>query len=175
MFVIIEKSTSLVVDIHPFTDHFDPDRFDFISVDDADHSLLLMKYNYGTKNFEKAVKTLDDVKSDKLSELLAAKQAAFTTFNSSALGTPHTYPADEEAQKNFQMYTNLMAVAGSSLTTIDFYTDEAGMTSHTISQFVQVLLDFKTFEVNLAKKYEGYATQVGTANDIPAVQAIKWT
>jgi hypothetical protein len=64
-------------------------------------------------------------------------------FTSSALGTTHTYPSDEEAQRNFHSELDRIRL-DPTYTTIYFKTFDAGYLPHTVDQFTKVFLDGHT-------------------------------
>lgn len=117
---------------------------------------------------------LQDVKTDKLASLQATRDnEIYTTFQSSALGTPHTYTYSQEAAANFEKKTALLGIAP-SITTISWYTVENGFVDHTRDQFVQVCLDGGNREEQLKMKYFQLEAQVSAATDISTVSAIAW-
>jgi hypothetical protein len=144
-----------------------------IPISSFDVTLLGKQYDPATGQFVTVAPTLDQVKRNKIAELNAGYQASFTTFQSSALGSVHTYPIDQEAQDNMKNLMQLM-ILNPNMTTIQFKTLENGLTAHTRDQFIQVLMDAQTFEVNLVRKYESLEAQVQAATTIDEVNAIVW-
>jgi hypothetical protein len=132
-------------------------------------------YDASTNTFTEvpAPDPLTSAKSAKLTELGAAYTASFTNFQSSALGTVHTYPINQEAQDNMNKLMSLMTL-NPNMSTINFKTLENGMTAHSRDQFIQVLMDAQTFEVNLAKQYEDGEANVTAATTVDQVNNIKW-
>jgi hypothetical protein len=121
------------------------------------------------------IKSLQDVKSDKMVELEQAYESCFTIFNSSALGNLKTYPINGEARDNLKDLQQRL-IADPNKNNFDFLTmDDGILVTHTRAQFLQLLQDAETFEVTLHNKYRGYANQVNAATDISTVQAIKWS
>lgn len=89
--------------------------------------------------------SLDDLKTRKKSELSTkCNEAICGGFPSSALGVQHTYPSDEEAQRNFHSELDRINL-DPTYTTILFKTLDAGYLSHTVAQFKQVFIDGHTF------------------------------
>lgn len=124
--------------------------------------------------YSPAVVSLDEAKRQKLVELQTARDnEIYTTFQSSALGTPHTYTYSQEAAANFDKKATLLGIAP-SITTISWYTVEEGFVNHTRDQWVQVCLDGGQREESLKMKYFQLEAQVSAATDIATVNAIVW-
>jgi hypothetical protein len=124
--------------------------------------------------FTEPIKTLDEIKKDKVVKLQQSYYASFTTFQSSALGTLKTYPIDLEAQKNFNDYQNRL-IADSNKDSFYFKTLEDGtLINHTRLQFLQLMEDGELFKVNQTIKINNLVNQVKTATTIDEVNAIVW-
>lgn len=121
------------------------------------------------------IKSLQDVKNDKMAELEQAYANSFTTFQSSALGMTKTYPIDSEAQGNLKDLQNRL-IADPNKNSFYFKTNDDGkLMLHTRIQFLQLLADAEAFEVQQVQKFEGYEAQVIPATDEATILAIKWT
>jgi hypothetical protein len=145
-----------------------------VLINSFDTSLLGKKYDPTTNTFANVPLTLDQVKTNKKAELEQAYQNSFTTFQSSALGTAKTYPINREARDNFERYERRMS-SDPNLDIFSFYTLEArNLVDHTRAQFIQLLRDAQTFEVQQHKHYNDKKNQVDDATDEATVQAIVW-
>jgi hypothetical protein len=94
-------------------------------------------------------------------------------FTSSALGAPHQYDFDEEAQRNFAGALALMN-ADSTITSITWKTVDAGPLPHTRDQFIQLCKDGFAFKESQIQKYWNLKAQVQQASSIDQVNAITW-
>jgi hypothetical protein len=118
--------------------------------------------------------TLEDIKKSKLAELQAARDAAiYTSFQSSALGSPKTYNYNREAYENFRGEAILLNL-DPTIDTVLWATVEDGFVTHTRAQFVQVLKDGAAHEKNVKMKYYQLEAQVNAATTIDEVNAITW-
>lgn len=127
--------------------------------------------------------TINWVSSDDL--LITAKQAKkeelsrkcnlaiIGGFPSSALGTAHTYPSDEEAQRNFNSEINKFLI-DSTYTTSQFKTLDAGYLAHTKDQLFQVFSDGHNFKLSQLVRLNGKKADCDTAQTQPELDAITW-
>ena len=107
----------------------------------------------------------------------AACASALTTgFTSSALGTPHTYPSQDDDQRNLQSAVSASAVAPSNWTTPIWCAnnDAWSFTAHTASQIQQVNADWLAHRVAAQQKYADLIAQINAATSLEEVQAIHW-
>lgn len=119
--------------------------------------------------------TLDEVKANKLDELSKARDAEiFSSFQSSALGSPKTYNYDKEAAENFAKKATLLGI-NSNITSVDWYViEDAAFVTHTREQFVQVVTDGATNEEAAKMKYFQLEAQVKAATTEEEVSAVVW-
>lgn len=118
--------------------------------------------------------TLDEYKKLKLDELNAACEQALRTFQSSALGTVHTYLSETDDMLLLNGEYSYVKGDDYDGLPIKWYTVEAGNVDHTKAQFVQVYLDGRR---NVAtNKYHRAAleAQVTAATDRAGVNAVVW-
>lgn len=121
-------------------------------------------------------KSLNEIKQEKIQELEQSYYASFITFQSTALGTINTYPADTEAFNNLKDYEQRM-IANPNKNSFFFKTLEAGtLVEHTRAQILQVMDDAEFFKVKQTQKLDGLVSQVkDPATDTPEkVNAITW-
>lgn len=118
---------------------------------------------------------LTPFKNAKIAELdQACSQAISQGFTSSALGVAHTYPYDDEAQRNLHAAI-IDTLIDSTVTTVSFKTLDAGYQNHTVAQIQQVAKDSKTPFMNNLNKYNNLKSQVQSATTVDAINAIVWT
>lgn len=94
-------------------------------------------------------------------------------FTSSALGTAHTYPSDEEAQRNFNTIMNRFAI-DSTFTSVNFKTIDSEYQVHTKTQFIQVFTDGHNYGAQQIAKLNNLKLQIDEASTVDAVNAITW-
>jgi hypothetical protein len=94
-------------------------------------------------------------------------------FPSSALGVEHTYPSDEEAQRNFHSELDRIRL-DSTYTTIYFKTFDAGYLPHTVDQFTKVFLDGHAAGRSQIAKLNQLKADVDKVTDPNDFVAIKW-
>lgn len=94
-------------------------------------------------------------------------------FPSSALGTSHTYPSDDEDQRNFHSEIDRLNL-DTSYTTIYFKTLDAGYLAHTVDQFKQVFIDGHTYGRQQIAKLNDLKSQVDLASSEAELDAITW-
>jgi hypothetical protein len=144
-----------------------------VPINSFDLTLIGQQYNPTTGQFSPVTPTLDQAKQNKIAELNTDYQESFTTFQSSALGSVHTYPIDQEAQDNLDKYVQL-AAANPNKNTFYFKTLEQGLMVHTRAQFLQLVDDAEAFEVSQVKKFEAKEAQVNACNTVDQVNSIVW-
>lgn len=116
-------------------------------------------------------KTLEQVKAEKIKELGDSCTAAiFEGFTSSALGEPHQYKCDDEAQRNFAGVSRLFDKG--IITEIKWTTKDAGPLVHSGEQFNQLYLDAFSFVAQMQDKYRAYKEQVQAATSIDEINDI---
>jgi hypothetical protein len=118
--------------------------------------------------------TLGDVKNQKITELTNAEQQASSTFQSSALGSVHTYLSDEKAMAKFNAdyaYVNSAEYDGQPIL---WFTLEEGGVKHTKEQFNQVWTDGRNFIAANFAKWDSLVKQVKACTTVDEVNAIKW-
>ena len=124
--------------------------------------------------------TLQQAKTAQLAILSASCQAQiYAGFQSSALGTVHTYPAKDKDQSNLaasvlaSMYPDLP----SNWTTPFWCCDSNGVWAfvpHTSAQIQQVGVDGKVAIVSALQKNAALQAQVRAANTVADVEAVTW-
>ncbi|MCT7317557.1 hypothetical protein N5I87_16235 [Ralstonia sp. CHL-2022] len=120
---------------------------------------------------------LGQEKVQRAAKASTACAAALTTgFTSSALGTPHTYPSQDDDQRNLQSAVSASAVAPSNWTTRIWCAnnDAWSFTAHTAAQVLQVNADWLAHRVAAQQKYADLIARINAANSIEEVQAIDW-
>ncbi|GIM47049.1 hypothetical protein DNHGIG_25980 [Collibacillus ludicampi] len=121
-----------------------------------------------------AASLLEDVKARKIAELdQMCNQTILAGFTSSALGAPHQYDFDEEAQRNFAGTLALLNV-DSTITSITWKTVDAGPLTHTRDQFIQLCRDAFNFKDSQIQKYWSKKNQVLQSTTVDQVNAITW-
>ncbi len=107
---------------------------------------------------------------------IACAAALITGFASSALGIPHTYPSQDDDQRNLQSAVSASAVAPSNWTTPIWCAnnDAWSFTAHTASQIQQVNADWLAHRVAAQQKYADLIARINAATSIEEVQAIDW-
>ncbi|MCO5413700.1 hypothetical protein [Ralstonia mojiangensis] len=121
--------------------------------------------------------TLDQVRTAQAIKASTVCASALTTgFTSSALGTPHTYPSQDDDQRNLQSAVSASAVAPSNWTTRIWCAnnDAWSFTAHTAAQIQQVNADWLAHRVAAQQKYADLIARINAANSIEEVQAIDW-
>jgi hypothetical protein len=124
--------------------------------------------------------TLDAQKNAKIALLSDLCDQSLNTFQSSALGTPHTYLIGQDDKG--RDYMTLFAGEFSYITStyydpakpIIWYTVESGNIIHSKDEFAQVFLDARDHVGNVKYKLADLEAQVLQAIDKPAVDAIVW-
>lgn len=112
-------------------------------------------------------------KEAKVAQIEDLSNQYLQTFQSSALGTPHTYLS---ALKDIALldgefgYVNSQVYGGEP---INWYTIEQGYVDHTAQQFIQVWLDGRNNLRTVKEKAAGLIAQVQAATTIDEVNAIQ--
>lgn len=118
--------------------------------------------------------SLDELKQRKLDEIQAAHDAElYTSFTSSALGSPRTYSYSKAASERLQGWLTIIN-ANPQITTVDWYTREDGKITHTREQFIGVCMDGALRAHGIEDKQITLNDQVSAATDKAAVDAIVW-
>jgi hypothetical protein len=99
-------------------------------------------------------------------------QAILGIFSSSAMGTPHDYIFDFEAQMN--LAGTKQAFNDNLITNIEWNTRDVGPCFHDATQFNQLWLDGFTHKVSNMTKYRTLKGQVEIAVDKAGVDSIEW-
>lgn len=129
--------------------------------------MATINWTSATDLFNAAKQRKKDELSQKCNEVISSG------FPSSALGVQHTYPSDEEAQRNFNTIMNRFLI-DSTFTNVNFKTLDAGYQSHTKAQFYQVFTDGHNYGEQQIVHLNDLKTQVDAATTIDAVNAITW-
>lgn len=126
------------------------------------------------------LKHLPYFQAAQMASIQAACQAAILGgFSSSALGTPHTYPAKSTDQQNLSasVLASLMPGIPANWTTPFWCEDSSGLWSmvpHTAAQIQQVGQDGKAAILAAIIKNQTLSGQIMAATTIAGVQAIVW-
>ncbi|MET3446005.1 hypothetical protein [Ralstonia sp. 1138] len=122
--------------------------------------------------------TLSEVRAAQATEASTACAAALTTgFSSSALGTAHIYPSQDDDQRNLQSAVSAAIAAPSNWTTPIWCAnsnDAWSFTPHTAAQVQQVNADWLAHRIATQQKYADLIARVNAATSIAEVQAIDW-
>lgn len=104
-------------------------------------------------------------------------QAISSGFQSSALGTVHTYPSHDKAQENFNTEMHRFLI-DTSYILCKFFTEDAGWLEHTRDQFFQVFKDGHDFGNTQWEKFFELEAKVSALtypiNTIEDINSIKW-
>jgi hypothetical protein len=97
-------------------------------------------------------------------------------FTSPALGTPHTYPSQDDDQRNLQSAVSAAVAAPPNWTTPIWCAnnDAWSFTAHTAAQIQQVNADWLAHRVAAQQKYADLIARINAATSIEEVQAIDW-
>jgi hypothetical protein len=118
--------------------------------------------------------SFSDVQKQKKAELSTqCKAAIIGGFTSLALGVAHTYPSDEEAQRNFHSELDRIKL-DPTYTEIYFKTMDAGYLPHTVDQFTQVFIEGHTFGRQQIAHLNDLKSQVDAAKTLAEIDAITW-
>lgn len=117
-----------------------------------------------TINWKSEADIFNDAKQRKKDELSQkCNQSIISGFTSSALGVSHTYPSDEEAQRNFNSEINKFLI-DSTYTISEFKTIDSGYLAHTKDQLFQVFSDGHSFKINQLSRLNTLKSQVDAIN-----------
>jgi hypothetical protein len=148
-------------------------------MDNADYVSYLAWIALGNTPIAPTV-SLESSKTSKSSEILAACQAQILAgFSSSALGTPHQYPAKPTDQQNLasSVLASVMPNLPSTWLTPFWCEDSNGnwsWSAHTAAQIQQVGMDGKAAILACMSKNQQLQDQIAAATDVPSVEAISW-
>ena len=128
---------------------------------------------------------VDPVSLMTLSQVSAAQTIKISTacgasliagFTSSALGTEHAYPSQDDDQRNLQSAGSAAATASSTWATPIWCAsnDAWSFTPHTAAQVQQVNADWLAYRVATQQKYAALIAKINAATSIEEVQAIDW-
>jgi len=120
---------------------------------------------------EGAVFDLEAYKDNKIESLYTlCNEAVLGIFTSSALGVPHEYIFDYEAQMN--LAGTKQAFDSALVTSVEWNTRDAGVLVHDATQFNQLWLDGFTHKISTINKYRTSKDQIMVAMDKPEVDFI---
>jgi hypothetical protein len=117
---------------------------------------------------------LANAKQAKIAELRLALTNAIATFQSSALGTPHTYLADEKSMTLLAAEYAYVKSPEYDGQPTPWYTVEQGRVPHTGAQIAQVFVDGRANVKAQYAHYDDLKAQVNAATTVDQVNAIKW-
>lgn len=138
------------------------------------------QYKYKLVNGQMVDRTQDAdylltvAKQSKLDYLRATEASNLQTFQSTALGTPHTYLAGITDMVLLSAEYAYLKGGDYKGETILWYTVEAGNLVHTQAQMIQVYLDGRTAVANTKYHRATLEAQVGSATTASQVDAIVW-
>lgn len=121
--------------------------------------------------------TLGQVQVARVTKISTACASALTTgFPSSALGTAHIYPSQDDDQRNLQSAVSAAVAAPSNWRTPIWCAsnDAWSFTAHTAAQVQQVNVDWLAHRVAAQQKYADLIARINAATSIAEVQAIDW-
>jgi hypothetical protein len=158
-------------ELNNFTDE-NPLPSDIVLID-IPEGFYLPKWN-GEEWVEGGGLSLDEIKAQKISELdQTCNQTILSGFTSSALGDPHEYDFDYEAQQNLAGMLSLFN-ADATITDVTWKTKDAGPLVHTKEQFLQLYKDGFDFKNSNIGKYWTLKAQVLSAGDKAGVDSVTW-
>lgn len=177
------SENGVVVEVVELPDNLTPsDAFhpDIAKMFRACTSNVLQGWADDGKKFSAPPVDLGALKSAKCSELKSeCEKAIYAGVSSSALGSTHEYPMDDNSQKN---YLGAVSIAGQS-STADAWSrsfwcaDDVrnwSYTAHDKAQVLQLGLDIVAFTEAQQAKYASLLDKVKSAEDGDAVNAIAW-
>jgi hypothetical protein len=126
---------------------------------------------------ELAAAWIEFLKKKKIEELAAACNAAcLGYFSSSALGSPHYYSSDSEAQTNFNGAVNLINAGLLQQEEWTCYDENWNRLRimHTKEKILQVFVDGSTYRSEQTSKYNTLLQQVNAATTEEEIAAITW-
>ncbi|WP_282198459.1 fibronectin type III domain-containing protein [Collibacillus ludicampi] len=111
----------------------------------------------------------------KQAELQFDSDQACATFVSSAIGSPHTYLADEKSLAYLQGEYTFVTGPHYDGSPVNYYTVESGFVNHTANQIVQVFLDGRAW-INQQKgiKLATKLKQLNACTTVDQVNSIVW-
>lgn len=168
----IDENGLYVTDV--LLDNNDQTPSDCVDVDPPqDGSIHVFKWD-GTQWVEgkSADELLAAYKSSTLANLQNARDVAvYSTFQSSALGSPKTYAYDP-ISKDRLLGQLAILTATTSITTVKWVNDEDGLVAHTRDQFIQVVNDAYNHESVQAYKYIQAEPKINAATSTDEVDSI---
>lgn len=123
------------------------------------------------REYETDLDTLKEAKKNQLDYF--CNLAIVSGFESDALGEVHTYPADEEAQRNLSFAIKRLEIEP-ELGVVGFKTLDAGYLNHTLNQLHEVFKDGFDNGQNLIIRYNLFKAQVYTSTSKEEIDAINW-
>jgi len=143
----------------------------FIECDDSVQQHMI----YNNNEFVFDLPSLDEVKKVKLQELNNdCKRTTLGTFTSSALGEPHTYSYDEEAQRNLILGKTLVDNYSDTDTINWRISDTRQVLPHTKSQFLVLFQDSVIHLMTNIEKFRLLESQVNSCTTNEEVELINW-
>jgi hypothetical protein len=118
--------------------------------------------------------SLEQVKQAKIDFLNGECYKTITAgFQSIAIGQTHTYPSDDEAQRNLSFAIKRLELEP-ELQTVDFKTLDAGYLPHTLDQIHKVFKDGFDYGQQQVIRYNVLKAQVLAAETKEEIDAINW-
>jgi hypothetical protein len=117
---------------------------------------------------------LADLQKAKIAQLHEKLYKAISTFQSSALGSPHTYLGDQISMTFLAAEYTYVRGSDYKGETTNYYTVEQGRVPHTGEQMAQVFLDGRTNVNNQFAHYDDLKAKVEAAKTNSDVDAINW-
>jgi hypothetical protein len=113
-------------------------------------------------------------KQAKIAELRQALTNSIATFQSSALGTPHTYLADEKSMTLLAAEYSYVTSPAYDGQPTPWYTKEEGRVLHTGEQIQQLFIDGRAHVKTQYAHYDDLVAQAKSANNIDQINSISW-
>lgn len=123
------------------------------------------------REYEIDLNTLKEAKKNQLDYF--CNLAIVSGFESDALGEVHTYPADEEAQRNLSFAIKRLEIEP-ELGAVGFKTLDSGYLNHTLNQLHEVFKDGFDNGQNLIIRYNLLKAQVYASTTKEEIDQIDW-
>lgn len=176
--------TTFDQDIATFTALSERNRssFDVLELSFGAYADNFVKYPYHVDPTTKSViwdtvplgGSLQDLQTAKIAQLTDFETKANESFQSSALGTPHTYLSNSDAMGKFNAEYSFVNSAAYDGLPILWFTLEEGGVVHTKDEFNQVWLDGRNFIAANFSKWDSLVKQVKACTTVDEVNAIAW-
>lgn len=153
---------------NPATDRYEPTPKE---INKMKNTLNPDEFYKFIREYDIDLELLKEVKKNQLDYL--CNLSITSGFQSDALGEVHTYPADEEAQRNLNFAIKRLEIEP-ELGAVGFKTLDAGYLNHTIEQLYQVFRDGFDYGQSLIIRYNQLKAQVYAATSKEEIDSINW-